>query len=82
MFLDEYDPMDMPDDRTYRYAVLIEVEGSRPITVWRDDSEQDASLMADTFDTLIRDRQRQTGQEPVGMPMSVIDYFANLRDES
>lgn len=82
MFLDEYDPMDMPDDRTYRYAVLIEVEGSSPITVWRDDSEQDASLMADTFDTLIRDRQRQTGQEPVGMPMSVIDYFANLRDES
>lgn len=74
--------MDLPDDRTYRYAVLIEVQEGRTMTVWRDDSEQDANLMADTFDTLIRDRQRQTGQEPCGMPMSVIDYFANLRDES
>lgn len=82
MMLDEYDPMDMPDDRTYRYAVLIEVQEGRPMTVWRDDSEQDANLMADTFDTLIRDRQRQTGQEPCGMPMSVVDYFAHLKDES
>lgn len=74
--LDEYDPMDMPDDRTYRYSVLIETyEGT--ITAWRADSEEDAHAMAEAYDSLIRER---TGGE--GMPMSVIDHFAHLKDES
>ena len=76
MMIGEYDPMDGPDERTYRYAVLIETwEGT--ITAWRDDTLEDANAMADAFDSLIRER---TGGE--GIPMSVVDYFAHIKDES
>lgn len=72
------DPNDLPDDRdNYRYSLLIETQETA-IVMWQDDDLDDINAIGEAYDSLIRERLNN-GE---GMPMSVIDHYAHLKDES